>query len=184
MLQKNKKIIYDYTPVNKVQIHPYELLANAVVERAAEDYRLLRSGRIPTISEEVQLKMRREDIVRRIEKDKAEIVKFFHSKWCHILTKVNMNWMYEKLKQEHHKPWKPKHKHVQVNVERLQEIIREKELSYNRLYQLTGVKGDYYYSLFCGKSIIPLRRFKKIVKGLKVDENELLLRVIDRSDFE
>ena len=40
--------------ITKRQIEPYELLANAVIELAVQDYRMLRSGRIPTVSEETR----------------------------------------------------------------------------------------------------------------------------------
>lgn len=183
MLSKNKKIIYDYTPlIPRAQIHPLELLANAIVLRAVDYYRLLRSGRVPTMTEEDQLNAKQSDIDKKLAAQKLEIQRFFGSKWYSTLSKVDGKWMFEKLRQERSKPWKPTHKYVEVNREKLQQIINEKELSYNRLYHLTGVKGEYFYRIFCGKTIIPLKRFRKIANGLKVEPDELAIRYINVGD--
>lgn len=62
------------------KIDPYELLANAVIELAVQDYRMLRSGRIPTVSEETQLNMKKKFKVRMLLEQKEAVVKFFKSK--------------------------------------------------------------------------------------------------------
>ena len=60
---------------------PYERLANAIIERAIEDYRKLWN----------------------FPKDnyaKQEIIHFFNSQWFAILTKINSEWLIEKLEDE------------------------------------------------------------------------------------
>ena len=60
---------------------PYERLANAIIERAVKDYRKL----------------------WHFNKDnyaKLEIIHFFNSQWFAILTRVNPEWLIEKLEEE------------------------------------------------------------------------------------
>ena len=60
---------------------PHEELANAIILRAVEDYR---------------------DLWFRDESDntKRSIIKFFHSRWFSILTKIDPKWLIEKLEEE------------------------------------------------------------------------------------
>ena len=60
---------------------PYEELANAIILRAVEDYR---------------------DLWFKDKEDgkKQGIIKFFHSRWFSILTKIDPNWLIEKLEEE------------------------------------------------------------------------------------
>lgn len=161
------------------QIDPYEILANAIIERAVMDYRELRNGRIPTISEEDQLNLKREEVIDKIAKQKREIVNFFHSTWFGILTKLNPSYLLERLNSERRKPWKPTSKHVEVSPERLWREIRKRNLSYEKLERLTKVKGDYFFRILTrGKTIIPLRRAKKIAHGLRIAEREFIVREI------
>ena len=60
---------------------PYEELANAIILRAVEDYR------------ELWFKDK-EDSKKQI------IIKFFHSKWFSILTKLDPSWLIQKLEEE------------------------------------------------------------------------------------
>lgn len=62
-------------------IDPLEILANAIIVRAVEDYRLLWDRKITDPS-------------------KQEIIKFFHSQWFKILTKINPDWLIERLEEE------------------------------------------------------------------------------------
>lgn len=65
----------------------YQELANAIVARAAEDYRNALNGiSYNTYSPET--------IIKRLEK-------FFRSSWFRTLTKVNGEYLIEQLKQEH-----------------------------------------------------------------------------------
>lgn len=183
MLSKNKKIIYDYhSIIPRAQIHPYELLANAIIEQAVNDYRASRSGRVYTASEKDQLNMSQDEVDEKIMAQKKELARFFTSKWCAMLTKADTEWLFEKLRKEHHRPWKPHYKYVKVSAERLKEEIDRQNLSYNKLEQLTGVKGDYIFKIFRGKVIIPVKRLKKLAKGLGVAKSELAVKYIIRRE--
>ena len=172
---------FSYQPVEKT-IHPYELLANAIVEQAVDDYRASRDGRVYTVSEEDQLNMSQDEVDKRVLAQKKELARFFSSDWCSMLTRVNPEWMFEKLRREHHRPWKPTHRYVKVNAKRLQEEIDKQKLSYNKLEHLTGVKGDYIFRILRGRVIIPLKRLKKLAKGLGIEERELVVKYITRRE--
>ena len=103
------------------QIDPYELLANAVIELAVQDYRMLRSGRIPTVNEETQLNMEKKFEARMLLKQKEAVVKFFKSKWYADLTNLPANVLLERLNSEPMKHWKPSKQYVVVSAERLKE---------------------------------------------------------------
>ena len=60
---------------------PYERLANAIVERAIEDYRKLWCW-------------------TKYHYAKQEILSFFYSEWFFILTKIDPDWLVEKLEEE------------------------------------------------------------------------------------
>ena len=160
-------------------VDPYEDLANAIIERAAIDYRELRNGRIPTIGEEDQLNLKRKEEVDKIAKEKRKIVNFFNSPWFSILTKLKPEYLLERLDNEKHKPWKPTRPHVEVSPERLWREIKKRNLSYAKLEELTGVKGDYYFRILTrGKNIVPLKRAQKISKGVRIPFKELIIRRI------
>lgn len=164
---------------SKRTIDPYEDLANAIIERAVMDYRELRNGRIPTISEEDQLNLKRSEEIDKIAKQKREIVNFFHSTWFGVLTKLKPEYLLGRLDSEKRRPWKPTRQHVEVNTERLWQEIRLRGYSYARLEKLTKVKGDYYFRILTrGKNIVPLKRAQKIAKGLRIPLDELIIRRI------
>ena len=89
------------------QIDPYELLANAVIELAVRDYRMLRSGRIPTVNEETQLNMKKKFEVRMLSEQKEAVIEFFKSKRYADLTNLPANVLWERLNSEPMKHWKP-----------------------------------------------------------------------------
>ena len=173
--------LYSYSGVEK-QIEPYELLANAIIEQAVDDYRASRDGRVYTVSEEDQLNMTQDEVNKRIMAQKKELARFFNSEWCSMLTRVNPDWMFEKLRKEHHRPWKPSRKYVKINANRLKQEIEKQNLSYNKLEKLTGIKGEYIFRIFRGKVIIPLKRLKKLAKGLGVEERVLVVKYITRRE--
>ena len=178
-----KESIYNATrhvgDLTRRQIDPYEDLANAIIERAVMDYRELRNGRIPTISEEDQLNLKRSEEIDKIAKQKREIVNFFHSAWFGVLTKLKPEYLLGRLDSEKRRPWKPTRQHVEVSPERLWQEIKKRNLSYQRLEKLTGVKGDYYFRILTrGKNIVPLKRAQKISKGLRIPLKELIIRRI------
>lgn len=159
------------------QIDPYELLANAVIELAVRDYRMLRSGRIPTVNEETQLNMEKKFEARMLLKQKEAVVKFFKSKWYADLTNLPANVLLERLNSEPMKHWKPSIQYVVVSAERLKEEIDRRKLGVSMLFRLTKVKGDYYKSIVNTKNvIIPKKRALKICAGLGIPEDEFILR--------
>lgn len=159
------------------QIDPYELLANAVVELAVQDYRLLRSGRIPTVSEETQLNMKKKFEVRMLLEQKEAVIKFFKSKWYSDLTNLSASVLLERLNSEPMKHWKPSKQYVVVSAERLKEEIDRRKLGVSMLFRLTKVKGNYYTSIVNTKKvIIPKKRALKICAGLGIPEDEFILR--------
>lgn len=62
-------------------IDPYERLANAIVVRAVIDYRRLWDRNIT-------------------DRDKQKIVEFFRSEWFCVLTKIDCDWLIERLEKE------------------------------------------------------------------------------------
>lgn len=163
--------------VTRRQIEPYELLANAVIELAVQDYRMLRSGRIPTVNEETQLNMKKKFEVKTILQQKEAVVKFFKSKWYADLTSLPANVLLEHLNSEPVRHWKPSSEYVVVSAERLEEEIDRRMLGIGMLYRLTRVKGDYFHSIVNTKKVIvPVKRAMKIVNGLGITENEFILQ--------
>ena len=159
------------------QIDPYELLANAVIESAVQDYRMLRSGRIPTVSEETQLNMKKKFEVRMLLEQKEAVIKFFKSKWYSDLTNLSASVLLERLNSEPRKHWKPSKQYVVVSAERLKEEIDRRKLGVSMLFRLTKVKGNYYKSIVNTKKvIIPKKRALKICAGLGIPEDEFILR--------
>lgn len=67
--------------------YAYRELASAIVKQAADDYRKALRGRGYQ--------------GKSAEKVIKELEKFFHSKWFHILTKVDPDYLIERLKAEH-----------------------------------------------------------------------------------
>ena len=162
---------------------PYEDLANAIIMQAVTDYRALRSGRIPTISEEQQLNMKPESVIKTVHAQKEKLIKFFLSKWYSTLTNVSADYMLERLDAEPYHHWKPTHRYFEVNAERLDWEIKKRNLGVAMLYRLTGVKGDYFVSIVRAKRvIIPVNRAKKIMNGLGIPEKEFIVRKIMRGE--
>ena len=62
-------------------IDPYEHLANAIVLQAIVDYRRLWDRDI-------------------CDRDKQKIIKFFRSRWFVVLTKIDCEWLIERLEKE------------------------------------------------------------------------------------
>lgn len=62
-------------------VDPYELLANAIIERAVEDYRLLWNW-------------------TKDDYAKQELIHFFYSEWFSILTTLDPKYLVEKLEEE------------------------------------------------------------------------------------
>ena len=62
-------------------VDPYELLANAIIERAVEDYRNLWNW-------------------TKDDYAKQELIHFFYSQWFAILTKLDPTYLIEKLEEE------------------------------------------------------------------------------------
>jgi hypothetical protein len=56
---------------------PYENLANAIILKAVKDYRQTKS-----------------------ERTEAELERFFRSDWFHILTRIDGEWLINKLRKE------------------------------------------------------------------------------------
>ena len=159
------------------QIDPYELLANAVIELAVQDYRMLRSGRIPTVNEETQLNMKKKFEVRMLSEQKEAVIEFFKSKRYADLTNLPANVLLERLNSEPMKHWKPSKQYVVVSAERLKEEIDRRKLGITMLFRLTKVKGYYYTSIVNTKKvIIPKKRALKICAGLGIPEDEFILR--------
>ena len=162
---------------------PYEDLANAIIMQAVNDYRMLQSGRIPTISEEQQLNMKPESVIKTVYSQKEQLVKFFKSTWYADLTNVSATYLLERLNAEPYRHWKPTHKYVEVSAERLEREIKKRNLGVSMLYKLTGVKGDYFVSIVKSKRvIIPVNRAKKIMNGLGISEREFIVRKIMRGE--
>ena len=60
---------------------PYERLANAIIVRAIEDYRKLWNFKKDSYA-------------------KQELIHFFNSQWFAILSRINPEWLIEKLEEE------------------------------------------------------------------------------------
>ena len=162
--------------ITRKQIDPYEILANAIILQAVQDYRMLRSGKIPTVTEEQQLNMKQENVFKTIASQKQSVIKFFQSTWYADLTKLSGQVLLERLNSEPITRWKPASEYVEVNPDRLKEEIERRMLGVTMLYRITRVKGDYFRSILNGKVIIPLKRAMKIVNGLGIPEDEFILR--------
>lgn len=152
------------------QIDPYELLANAVIELAVQDYRMLRSGRIPTVNEETQLNMKKKFEVRMLLEQKEAVVKFFK-------TNLPANVLLERLNSEPMKHWKPSRQYVVVSAERLKEEIDRRKLGITMLSRITKIGCSYFTNIVeMRKVIIPEKRALKICAGLGIPEDEFILR--------
>ena len=163
--------------ITKRQIDPYELLANAVIVQAVSDYRMLRSGRIPTVSEETQLNMKKKFEVKMLLQKKEAVIQFFKSKWYADLTNLPASVLLERLNSEQIKHWKPGKQYVVISAERLIEEINRRMLGITMLNRLTKVKGKHFRSIVeSRKVIIPEERALKICNGLGIPENEFILR--------
>jgi hypothetical protein len=77
---------------------------------------MLRSGRIPTVSEETQLNMKKKFEVRMLLEQKEAIVEFFKSKWYTDLTNLSASVLLERLNSEPMKHWKPSKQYVVVSA--------------------------------------------------------------------
>lgn len=66
----------------------YEILANAIVEQAAKDYRWARTalGKDPQNIKAVEMR--------------SETERFFHSAWFGQLTSINGEWLLQQLEEE------------------------------------------------------------------------------------
>ena len=62
-------------------IDPYEHLANAIILQAVADYRRLWDRGV-------------------CDTDKQRIIKFFHSQWFVVLTKIDADWLIDVLERE------------------------------------------------------------------------------------
>ncbi len=62
-------------------IDPLELLANGIVEQAVSDYRRLWN-------------------FQKTDYAKRELIEFFYSKWFALLTKIDPDWLIERLEKE------------------------------------------------------------------------------------
>ena len=163
--------------ITKRQIDPYELLANAVIELAVQDYRMLRSGRIPTVSEETQLNMKKKFEVRMLLEQKEAVIKFFKSKWYADLTNLPANVLLERLNSEPVKHWKPSRQYVVISAERLKEEIEKRMLGITMLNRITKIRCRHFTNIVeMRRVIIPKERALKICSGLGIPENEFILR--------
>lgn len=159
------------------QIDPYELLANAVIELAVQDYRMLRSGRIPTVNEETQLNMKKKFEVRMLLEQKEAVIKFFKSKWYSDLTNLSASVLLERLNSEPRKHWKPSRQYVVVSAERLKEEIDRRKLGITMLSRITKIRSSYFTNIVKRRRvIIPEKRALKICAGLGIPEDEFILR--------
>ena len=159
------------------QIDPYELLANAVIELAVRDYRMLRSGRIPTVNEETQLNMKKKVEARMLLKQKEAVIKFFKSKWYADLTNLPANVLLERLNSEPMKHWKPSRQYVVVSAERLKEEIDRRKLGITMLSRITKIRSrDFTNIVEMRRVIIPEKRALKICAGFGIPEDEFILR--------
>ena len=163
--------------ITKRQIDPYELLANAIIELAVQDYRMLRSGRIPTVSEETQLNMKKKFEVRMLLEQKEAVIKFFKSKWYADLTNLPANVLLERLNSEPVKHWKPSRQYVAISAERLKEEIEKRMLGITMLNRITKIRCRHFTNIVeMRKVIIPEERALKICNGLGIPEDEFILR--------
>lgn len=62
-------------------VDPLELLANGIVLQAISDYRRLWNW-------------------RKTDYAKRELIEFFHSEWFALLTKIDPEWLIERLEKE------------------------------------------------------------------------------------
>lgn len=163
--------------VTRRQIDPYELLANAVIEFAVQDYRMLRSGRIPTVSEETQLNMKKKFEVRMLLEQKEAVMKFFKSKWYADLTNLPANVLLERLNSEPVKHWKQSRQYVVISAERLKEEIEKRMLGITMLNRITKIRCRHFTNIVeMRRVIIPKERALKICAGLGIPEDEFILR--------
>jgi len=159
------------------QIDPYEVLANAIIVQAVQDYRLLRSGRIPTVTEEVQLNMKKKFELKTLIEQREAVVRFFKSRWYADLTNLSADVLMERLNDERVKRWNPSRNFVVVSAERLMDEIERRMLGVTMLERITGIKGDYFTSIVKTKKVvIPRIRAMKIADGLGIPKHEFILR--------
>lgn len=158
---------------------PYEELANAIIQQAVDDYRTLRNGRIPTITEETQLNLMPIVKINMINHQKQKIIDFFFSKRFSIYTKISPTWLLEKLDAEPITRWKPPAgKYVKINTKKLKEHIKKEKLSANELKIMTGETLGIYTRGKHLKNIITAIRLAKIEKGLGFEPGELVKEIL------
>ena len=108
-------------------VEPYEELANGIVLQAVDDYKALKCGRIPTITEEQQLNMKKSMELNIIADQKKEIINFFNSKWFSILTTLKPKVLIDYLNSLPYKHWKPTFQYVSFNCKKFAQLTKDME---------------------------------------------------------
>lgn len=169
-------VVYEVETMNQRSIDPYEELANAIVIQAINDYKAVKSGRIPTITEEEQINMSAEDVMLKLHAVKQEIIKFINSEWFSTLTDLNATAVIEKLQKTKTPKWKPRLKYVQFDYEKCELIAKEQELTYKDMVKLTGISGKILFNMFKRKrKYIKHTTAEKIEAALGLEQGNLVL---------
>ena len=130
------------TTINPRQVSPYEELANAIVLQAVEDYKAVRAGRIPTISEEDQVNLKPDIVIKRLIAEKKDLIRFFKSKDFSIYTDLNPQFLLEKLDSMKIARWKPRFIYVEWDAELCKQELVKQNMSYSDISRLTKIRSN------------------------------------------
>ena len=171
-------------------VEPYEELANGIVLQAVDDYKALKCGRIPTITEEQQLNMKKSMELNIIADQKKEIINFFNSKWFSILTTLKPKVLIDYLNSLPYKHWKPTFQYVSFNCKKFAQLTKDmetkeiqskiletskKKMSKDVLNRLKKVKHR----------MVKLSTVRILEKAFNLAENELIIgkaEIIDEQE--
>ena len=155
---------------------PYEELANAIVIQAVDDYKSLKSGRIPYVSEETQVNMSKKDVFQTILTEKLKILKFFNSKWYATLTTLKPDVLIHRLENAKYPRWKPKYEYVNFNCKYFQQLCQERGVGIAFLCKRTKVAHNVILKLGrYKKRMVRLKTVQKIEEVLNLESGSLIL---------
>ena len=157
-------------------LDPYEELANAIVIQAVDDYKSLKSGRIPYVSEETQVNMNKEDVYKIIFTEKQKILKFFKSKWYATLTTLKPDVLIQRLETAKYHKWKPRYEYANFNCKYFQQLCKEHGYGIAFICKSAKISHDVIFKLGrYKKRMVRLATIQKIEKALNLESGSLIL---------
>ena len=168
-------------------VEPYEELANGIILQAVDDYKALKCGRIPTITEEAQLNMKKSMVFNIIADQKREIINFFNSQWFSILTSLKPKLLIDHLNSLQYEHWKPTFKYVPFNCAKFTQLTKNMETAeiQSKIMETSKRKmsKDVINRLKRVKHrMVKLSTVRALEKALNLAENELIAGKTDNLD--